>query len=88
MKLERKQRQLIVLVIGLVIIVFGLLQIIFKFDINRKIVDDVTTVLFIGAAALLFTGRKKKDAPEPEIKKIENADEPEEKNINEENKMD
>jgi uncharacterized membrane protein len=86
MKLERKQRQLIVLIIGLVIIVFGLLQIIFKFNINRKIVDDVTTVLFIGAAALLFTGRKKKDAAEPEIKQIDEISQPEDNTNNEENK--
>lgn len=59
-KLERKHRQRIVLGIGIIIILFGLLQALFRFEIDRKITDQVTFVLMIIAAALLFTKDRKK----------------------------
>ncbi len=65
MKLERKHRQLIVLGIGVVIIIFGLLQALLKFKVDQKITDEVTFVLMIIAAALLFTKDKKKSDDNP-----------------------
>ena len=61
MKLKRKHRQMIALAIALVIIAFGILQAVFKFDVDRKYVDQATFVLFVVAIALLFSGRSKKD---------------------------
>ena len=60
MKLQRRHRQLIVLAIGIIIIIFGLLQAVLKLEIDRKITDEVTFVLMIIAVALLFTKDKKK----------------------------
>lgn len=64
MKLQHKHRQLIALAIGILIIVFGILQALLKFEIDRKYTDQATFVLFVVAAALLFGGRKKKDDKE------------------------
>lgn len=64
MKLQRKHRQLIALAIGILIIVFGILQGLLKFEIDRKYTDEATFVLFVAAAALLFGGRTKKDDKE------------------------
>jgi hypothetical protein len=61
MKLQRKHRQLIALVIGIAIIVFGILQGLLKFNIDRKYTDEAIFVLFIVAAGILFGGRSKKD---------------------------
>lgn len=69
MKLKRKHRQLIVLGIGIVIIIFGLIQALFKLEISSKITDEVTFVLMVIAAALLFT----KDKDSNGDNKIENT---------------
>lgn len=61
MKLQLKHRQLIALAIGAVIIIFGVLQALLKFQIDKKYVDQGTFVLFVAALALLFGGRSKKD---------------------------
>lgn len=70
MKLTDKQRRLIVLGIGLIIIILGLAQAALKINIDSKTMNNVTFVLMIVAVALLFSGRKnKKDAEkEPEAK--------------------
>lgn len=60
MRLERKHRQLIVLGLGVIMIIFGLLQAIVKFEIDNKIIDEVAFVFMIIAAALLFARDKKK----------------------------
>lgn len=60
MKLQHKQKQLIALAIGLVIVVFGLLQALFKFKIDAKVTDEITMVLFVLAFALLFSGRSRR----------------------------
>ncbi|MGI6776980.1 MAG: hypothetical protein ACOX7R_02810 [Acetivibrionales bacterium] len=60
MKLTRKQRTIIVLAIAVAFILFGLAQAIWKFEIERKIVDQVSFVLMIIAAFLIFSGRKRK----------------------------
>ncbi len=61
MRLERKHRRLIVLGLGVIMIIFGLLQAIVKFEIDNKIIDEVAFVFMIIAAALLFARDKKKD---------------------------
>lgn len=73
MHLTDFQRRMIVLGIGLVLILFGVAQGLFKFDINFKIADQATYILMLVAFMLLFSGRKKKKTGEEEKK-------PEEKN--------
>lgn len=60
MKLHYRHRRFIALAIGLIIVIFGLLQLLFKFTVNQKVADEVIMVLFILAFALLFSGRSKK----------------------------
>jgi hypothetical protein len=83
-KLTDKQKRLIVLGIGLLIILLGVVQAIFKSDIfvrYKRIFDEATFILMMIAAVLLFS--KSKPKPEPESSKetgepeqiAENADE-------------
>ncbi len=71
MKLERKHKQLIVLGIGLLIMLFGLAQVVFKFEVDRKITDEVTFVLMIIAAFLLFS--KPKNTEKDKITEADNG---------------
>lgn len=69
-RLTDLQKRLIVLGIGLLLILFGAVQGIFKLDIfvkHKRIVDDVTLILMMLAAILLFS--KRKPQPEPESPK-------------------
>ena len=61
MKLTRTQKRLIILGIGLLFIVFGALQAIFKFKVNKGMTDQISFWLMVGAVMLLFS----KDQPEP-----------------------
>lgn len=70
MKIQRKHRQLIVLGIAVVIIALGLVQALFKIELDRKTTEQVTFVLMIIAAALIFTKDKKK-SPEENISEEE-----------------
>jgi len=60
MKLERKQKTWITLGIAALFILYGFLDMIFKFNINPKTVSNVGMVLMIVAFALIFSGRKPK----------------------------
>ncbi len=70
MKLQRKHRQLIALLIGVAIVVFGILQVLFRFNIDMEYVNKGTLVLFVIALGLLFGGRQQKE--DPKDKKGEN----------------
>lgn len=66
-KLTDFQRRMIVLGVGLLIILFGTIQAIFKFDIfikHKRIVDDSIFILMMLAAVVLFG--KRRPQPEPE----------------------
>jgi hypothetical protein len=66
-KLTDVQKRLIVLGIGVLIILAGLVQAIFKLDIfvkYKKVIDEGTFVLMIIAFALLFSKSKPKPAAE------------------------
>lgn len=60
MKLKLNRNQIIVLGIAFLFIFYGLAQGIFNISIDKKIIDQVSFVLLIGAGILIFTGRKKK----------------------------
>jgi len=63
MKLKRKQKLTIILGIAVLFIIYGLLDMTFKFNISKKIVDNVSMVLMIAAFGLLFSDRAKKVDP-------------------------
>jgi len=60
MQLKRKHKTRIALGIAALIILYGILGSIFKFNIDPKAADNVTMVLFVIAIALLFSNRKPK----------------------------
>jgi hypothetical protein len=67
-KLTDKQKRLIVLGIGLLMVLSGVVQGVFKWDFfvkYRRIVDEVSFVLMMIAAVLLFSKSKPKPEPEP-----------------------
>ena len=60
MKLERKHKLRIVVVIAVLLILYGILDGIFSFNIDPKTVSNVSMVFMVIAFALLFSGRGKK----------------------------
>jgi len=58
MKLERKHKTRIVLGIAALFILYGLLDMKLKFNVNPKTVSNVSLVLMLIAFGLLFSGRK------------------------------
>jgi hypothetical protein len=73
-KLSDNQKRMIVVGVGLVMILFGLMQAIFKFEFVNKyksFVDDFFFVLMIFAAMLLFSIWRKPKQEQEEPKKIE-----------------
>ncbi|HEX2928036.1 MAG TPA: hypothetical protein VHP38_17560 [Ruminiclostridium sp.] len=59
MKLSRKQRLTIIVVIAGLLILYGILDKIFKFNFNPKTVSNVGMVLMILAFALLFSDNRR-----------------------------
>lgn len=75
-KLTDFQRRMIVLGVAILLILFGTVQAIFKFEIfvkYKRIVDDATFILMMLAAVVLFG--KRKPQPEPEGSKEASAPE-------------
>jgi hypothetical protein len=60
MKFERKQKMWIIVGIAALLLIYGLLDMIFKFNINPKTVNNVSAILMVIAFGLLFSGRKTK----------------------------
>ena len=61
MQLKRNHKRIIVLGIAVLLILYGLLDWIFKFNINPSTVNNVTYVLMIVAFILLFSKPKNKN---------------------------
>ena len=85
-KLTDKQKRLIVLGIGLLMILSGVAQGVFKWDFfvkYKRIIDEASFILMMIAAVLLFS--KSKPKPEPEPKAPKEAGEPQriEESVNE-----
>lgn len=60
MKLERKHKLRIIIIIAALLILYGILDGIFRFNIDPKIVSQVSTVFMLIAFVLLFSDRRKK----------------------------
>jgi hypothetical protein len=75
-KLKLTKRQLIALAIAVLFIIFGLVQAVTGLQINKKVMDEVSFVLLMGAAVILFGGRKKKVNESDATKQVEEVKEP------------
>jgi high-affinity Fe2+/Pb2+ permease len=60
MRIKLRRNQIFALVIAFFFIFYGIAQAIFQFNVNKKLVDNVSFILLIIAAGLIFSGRKKK----------------------------
>lgn len=71
MKLERKHKLGIAMVIGVLMILYGVLSAIFHFDFNPKTVNSVTTLLMFVALWMVLSLRTKKNSPEETDQKVD-----------------
>jgi len=55
-----RRNQIITIVIAFIFIFYGISHSVFKFNINKKIVDDISFVLVVIAAGLIISDHKKK----------------------------
>ena len=70
--MKRKQKLLIVAGLGALMIVFGVLKIIFDFDINSSVFSNISLIIVIGAFGLLFNNSDKTDKNENNKNQQEN----------------
>lgn len=52
--------QIFAIIIAFIFIFYGIAQSIFKFNLNKNIVDPISFILLMVAGALILKGRKKK----------------------------
>ena len=60
MKLKLTRNHIIAFIIAIAFILFGVFQAIFKFNVDQKVINEISFVLFIIVAGLIFSSRKKK----------------------------
>lgn len=67
MKMDEKTKRLIVIGVGAIMILLGLLGAVFKIKIKMGLLNQVSTILLLLAAIILFSGRRpgRNTAPEP-----------------------
>ena len=86
-KLTDFQRRMIVVGVGLLMILFGLMQVIFKFEIVNKykpLIDNFFFILMLFAAILLFSNRRKPTQEQEGTERIEEVNPgKDEKNLSE-----
>jgi len=58
MKFQRNQ--IFAIIIGLIFMCFGIAQSMFKFNVNKNIIDAISFILAIIAGGLILSGNKKK----------------------------
>ncbi|HNX57692.1 MAG TPA: hypothetical protein PKK43_01230 [Spirochaetota bacterium] len=51
-------RRIVILCIGLLLILYGVIELIFKINLDPNIVNRVATMLMIAALLVLFVGRR------------------------------
>ncbi len=62
-------RRIVILCIGLLLILYGIIELVFKINLDPNIVNRVATMLMIAALLVLFVGRKNDKKNEEEKKK-------------------
>jgi uncharacterized membrane protein YGL010W len=75
MKLSFKNRNIILLTIGFLLIGFAFFQMIFKIKVDAKISSYIQNGLFLLAAVIFFAGRKNKDEKIEENEEIKDNEE-------------
>ena len=71
MKLSYKNRNIILVCIGLLFVVSGIFQVIFKIKIDAKVSSNIQNGLLLLAALVFVVGPKKKDEKDEKIKEDE-----------------
>ena len=66
MKLTRKLKLRIIIGIAIIFIVYGILDYLFKFNVDEKVVSNVGMVLMIAAFGLLFSRGDQADTKQPD----------------------
>lgn len=62
-------RRIVILCIGLLLILYGVIELVFKINLDQNIVNRVATMLMIAALLVLFVGRKNDRKDEEEKRK-------------------
>lgn len=62
-------RRIVILCIGLLLILYGVVELVFKINLDPNIVNRVATMLMIAALLVLFVGRKNDRKNEEDKKK-------------------
>lgn len=62
-------RRIVILCIGLLLILYGVIELVFKINLDPNIVNRVATMLMIAALLVLFVGRKNDRKNEEDKKK-------------------
>ena len=57
--MKKKQKLWIIAGLGCLMIVFGILQMIFDFDVNSSVFGNISLIIVIGAFGLLFNNSDK-----------------------------
>jgi uncharacterized membrane protein len=66
MKISKKLRLTIVLCIGIFFILIGVGQALFKFEIERKTMNNISMILMVVALFLFFSARSRKSSGDEE----------------------
>ena len=75
MKLSFRNRNIILLSIGFLLLGFAFFQMIFKIKVDTKISSYIQNGLFLLAAVIYFTGRRSKDDKEDKVNEAQEINE-------------
>jgi len=67
MKIDYKLSRIIVLGIGALFVLFGISQALFKFEVDKKIIENVSFILMMIAVLVFLNGRKNRKKPEENL---------------------
>lgn len=77
MILTRKRKLRIIIGIAIIFIVYGILDYLFKFNIDEKVVSNVGMVLMIAAFGLLFSRGDQANTKQPDNQQVDSETNPE-----------
>lgn len=78
MKLSYKNRNIILLSIGFLLVGSGIVKMIFKIKVDEKISANIQNGLLLVAAVIFFISRKKEDKKVEEVEEAQGSQEAEE----------
>ncbi len=77
MILTRKRKLRIIIGIAIIFIVYGILDYLFKFNVDEKVVSNVGMVLMIAAFGLLFSRGDQANTKQPDNQQVDSGTNPE-----------